>query len=84
MSDRGSALGNAATLDLALIGNCAISALVDPRARIAWCCMPRFDGDPVFHALLDSGGGIGEDGTFSMVGIVNGAVRLSKPWDHVV
>ena len=39
-------------LDLALIGNCAIGALVDRRGAIVWCCMPRFDGDPVFHALL--------------------------------
>jgi GH15 family glucan-1,4-alpha-glucosidase len=39
-------------LELGLIGNCGISALVDPRARIVWCCMPRFDGDPVFCALL--------------------------------
>jgi len=76
---RGSALGNAATLDLALIGNCAISALVDPRARIAWCCMPRFDGDPVFHALLDSGGGIGEDGTFAVE--LEGYARSEQHYD---
>jgi GH15 family glucan-1,4-alpha-glucosidase len=36
-----------------VIGNCAFSALVDARARIVWCCLPRFDGDPVFNALLD-------------------------------
>jgi GH15 family glucan-1,4-alpha-glucosidase len=41
-----------ASLDLALIGNCAISALIDGRARLVWCCMPRFDSAPVFHALL--------------------------------
>lgn len=39
-------------LDLGLIGNCSTSALVDPQARIVWSCMPRFDGDPVFCALL--------------------------------
>ncbi len=39
-------------LDLGLIGNCNISALIDRQARIVWCCLPRFDGDPVFHALL--------------------------------
>ncbi|RJQ47830.1 MAG: glycoside hydrolase family 15 protein [Gammaproteobacteria bacterium] len=39
-------------LELGLIGNCSISALVDPQARIVWSCMPRFDGDPVFCALL--------------------------------
>jgi len=39
-------------LELGLIGNCSISALIDPQARIVWSCMPRFDGDPVFCALL--------------------------------
>jgi len=39
-----------------MIGNCAYSALVDRQARIVWCCLPRFDGDPVFNALLDGSG----------------------------
>src|SRR5512135_1679601 len=39
-------------LDLALIGNCTLSALVDARANIKWGCFPRFDGDPVFCTLL--------------------------------
>jgi GH15 family glucan-1,4-alpha-glucosidase len=43
-----------ASLSLGVIGNCAFSALVDGRARIVWCCLPRFDGDPVFNALLDA------------------------------
>ena len=42
------------SLDLALTGNCAISSLVEQSGDIVWCCMPRFDGDPVFHALLGS------------------------------
>ena len=42
-----------AGLDLGVIGNCAFAALVDRRARIAWACMPRFDGDPVFAGLLE-------------------------------
>ncbi|AJG17891.1 glycoside hydrolase family 15 protein [Cupriavidus basilensis] len=45
----------APSLSLGMIGNCAISALVDGRGRIVWCCLPRFDGDPVFNALLDPG-----------------------------
>ncbi|MBI3343993.1 MAG: glycoside hydrolase family 15 protein [Gammaproteobacteria bacterium] len=45
-------------LDLGLIGNCSISALVDPRGRIVWSCMPRFDGDPVFCALLGNEQGV--------------------------
>ena len=43
----------APSLNLGLIGNCAYSALIDERARIVWCCLPRFDGDPVFNTLLD-------------------------------
>ncbi|OYV92304.1 MAG: hypothetical protein B7Z68_10365, partial [Acidobacteria bacterium 21-70-11] len=39
-------------LELGMVGNCNISALVDPQGRIVWSCMPRFDGDPVFCALL--------------------------------
>jgi GH15 family glucan-1,4-alpha-glucosidase len=39
-------------LDLALIGNCTIGALVDARANITWSCFPRFDGEPVFCSLL--------------------------------
>jgi GH15 family glucan-1,4-alpha-glucosidase len=39
-------------LDLALIGNSCVAALVDQRARIVWWCFPRFDGDPVFSRLL--------------------------------
>jgi GH15 family glucan-1,4-alpha-glucosidase len=39
-------------LDLALIGNCTIGALVDGRANFIWGCFPRFDGDPVFCSLL--------------------------------
>ena len=38
------------TLNLGMIGNCAYSALIDPQARMVWCCLPRFDGDqPPFY-----------------------------------
>jgi len=40
------------TLDLALIGNGSVGALVDARANITWGCFPRFDGDPWFCTLL--------------------------------
>ena len=39
------------SLELALIGNCNIGALVDAQANITWGCFPRFDGDPVFCTL---------------------------------
>ncbi|WP_111877634.1 glycoside hydrolase family 15 protein [Paracidovorax anthurii] len=38
-----------------MIGNCSVSALVDANAHIVWCCLPRFDGDPVFNALIQPG-----------------------------
>jgi GH15 family glucan-1,4-alpha-glucosidase len=41
-----------ADLDLAPIGNSAISALVDRRGRFVWACAPRIDSDPVFSNLL--------------------------------
>jgi GH15 family glucan-1,4-alpha-glucosidase len=50
-----------ANLELAMIGNCAISALIDANGRIVWACLPRFDGDPVFNALL-SGKAYGDEG----------------------
>ena len=45
----------APSLAMGVIGNCAFSALIDKRGRIVWCCLPRFDGDPVFNALLEPG-----------------------------
>jgi GH15 family glucan-1,4-alpha-glucosidase len=53
-------------LDLGLIGNSSISALIDRDARIVWCCLPRFDGDPIFHALLGHPKSAPDDGIFSV------------------
>lgn len=39
--------------DLGLIGNCQFSALVEKTGAVVWCCLPRFDSEPVFSALLD-------------------------------
>ncbi|WP_028311914.1 glycoside hydrolase family 15 protein [Derxia gummosa] len=41
------------SLELAVIGNSRIGALIDTRGDVVWMCVPRFDGDPVFCALLD-------------------------------
>ncbi len=40
------------SMDLGLVGNGSIGALIDERGEIAWCCFPRFDGDPLFCSLL--------------------------------
>lgn len=54
------------SLDLALIGNGSIGALIDDEARIVWCCFPRFDGDPAFCSLLDGERRPNQPGTFSI------------------
>ncbi|MBL8675242.1 MAG: glycoside hydrolase family 15 protein [Rhodospirillales bacterium] len=41
------------SLDLAVIGNGNIAALLDRRGTFVWACWPRIDGDPVFCALVD-------------------------------
>ena len=69
----------AANLDLALIGNCAISALIDARGAVVWCCMPRFDGDPIFHALLDSAEGAQQHAVFSVE--LEGFARSEQAYD---
>jgi GH15 family glucan-1,4-alpha-glucosidase len=87
-------IADMSSLDLAVIGNCTISALVDRRAQIVWSCFPRFDGDPVFSALLDSPEGrtdAEQKGVFAidMVGMVsceqtyleNTAVLVSRMTD---
>ncbi|MGE3623974.1 MAG: glycoside hydrolase family 15 protein, partial [Bdellovibrionales bacterium] len=53
------------SLELGVIGNCVIAALVDKQARIVWNCFPRFDSDPVFCSLL-MGSNAGEFGFFSI------------------
>jgi GH15 family glucan-1,4-alpha-glucosidase len=40
------------SLDLGVIGNCAIASLIDRNGRHVWHGLGRLDGDPVFNALL--------------------------------
>ncbi len=77
------------SLALGVIGNCAASALVDEHGTIVWSCMPRVDGDPVFHGLL--GAEREGDGTFAieLLGLArheqayveNTAVLRTRLWD---
>ena len=39
--------------DYALIGDCHGSALVSKDGSVDWCCLMRFDADPLFCRLLD-------------------------------
>ena len=40
------------TVDLAVIGNGRIAALVNTQGQLVWWCFPRFDSDPVFSRLI--------------------------------
>jgi GH15 family glucan-1,4-alpha-glucosidase len=55
-----------ANLDLAVIGNCQVAALLDDRGRIVWACLPKPDADPVFCALLKRDGGDSTSGVFAV------------------
>ena len=66
------------SLDLALVGNGAIGALIDTGATVVWCCFPRFDGDPVFGSLL--GGDSRPDRTGSFAIELVGAERIEQQY----
>lgn len=68
-----------ASLDLAMIGNCAVSALIDRHARIVWCCLPRFDSAPVFGALLSATQSATESGSFGIE--IEHMVRAEQAYD---
>jgi GH15 family glucan-1,4-alpha-glucosidase len=59
--------------DLGLIGNCQFSALVHSSGEIVWCCLPRFDSEPVFSTLLDS-----KDGGRYRIGPAGGEVGTQR------
>jgi len=66
------------SLDLALIGNGAIGALIDAGGTVVWCCLPRFDGDPTFSSLL--AGGPRPDGAGIFAIELVGAVRIEQQY----
>ncbi|MFO1329659.1 MAG: glycoside hydrolase family 15 protein [Rubrivivax sp.] len=69
----------AASLQLGLVGNGSVAALVDGQARIVWCCLPRFDSTPVFDALLHSRDGWPARGLFSIA--VEGLARSEQAYE---
>jgi GH15 family glucan-1,4-alpha-glucosidase len=70
-----------ADLELALIGNGRIGALVDAKASIVWACFPRFDGDPVFCSLLDTASPNDARGIWA-IDLVDGAEVLQSYADN--
>jgi GH15 family glucan-1,4-alpha-glucosidase len=66
------------SLDLALIGNGSIGALVDAEGAVVWCCFPRFDGDPAFCSLLR--GESPRDGLGAFTIELEGTVRTEQQY----
>ncbi len=65
------------TLDLAAVGNGTWAGLLDGRGRLVWACLPRFDSDPIFPALLDDSPP--DDGVFAIE--LEGAIRSEQRYD---
>jgi GH15 family glucan-1,4-alpha-glucosidase len=63
--------------DLALIGNCQFSALVERTGSVVWCCLPRFDSEPIFSTLLDA-----RDGGEFVVGSADGRPGTQRYLEH--
>ena len=53
-------------LDLAVIGNCQLNALIDRKGVVVWCCWPVPDGNPLFCSLLNKEGGEATSGMFAI------------------
>lgn len=80
------------TLDLGVIGNCSVAALVDAEGTIVWGCFPRLDGDAVFHSLLNGTPKEDSAGLFSLslvdqlhaeqAYLPNSAVLRTTLYDH--
>ena len=80
------------SLNLAVVGNCMVNALIDQHARIVWSCFPHFDSDPVFCSLLQPKGKQRGAGHFSidllhMAGssqdyVRNTAIAATTLYDH--
>jgi len=69
------------SLDLALIGNGTVGALVDGCAEINWACFPRFDGDPMFCSLLKARSGQRDDIGFYAIELLD-RVRVEQHYIH--
>lgn len=44
------------SLELGIIGNGTVAALVDENGQCGWLCLPRLDGEPVFNSLVGGAG----------------------------
>ncbi|MDP3899236.1 MAG: DUF5911 domain-containing protein, partial [Mesorhizobium sp.] len=69
---------SASSLDLGVIGNAAIAALIDGRGSLVWMCAPRMDGDPVFCRLLKGEAADSGDWSISVEDLVSTEQRYVR------
>ena len=41
-------------LNYGIIGNCRSAALINSKASIDWCCLPKFDSPSIFAKIIDN------------------------------
>jgi GH15 family glucan-1,4-alpha-glucosidase len=63
--------------DLGIIGNCQFAALAHRSGAIVFACLPRFDSEPVFGALLDE-----EDGGAFVIAPADGSLGTQRYLDN--
>src|SRR5712671_4346604 len=68
------------SLELGVIGNCQVSALIDRSGRYVWACLPRLDGDPVFCSLLRNDADGDAQGFFTTE--LSGAVQSEQVYER--
>ncbi|MFN4141754.1 glycoside hydrolase family 15 protein [Aestuariivirga sp.] len=66
------------SLDLWLIGNCQVSALIDRAGRFVWACVPQVDGDPLFSSLLSDRDPAGESAAGLWAVELEGCVSVTQ------
>jgi len=54
-----------------VVGNGSFGALIDRNARVVWSCLPTFDGDPTFCALLQPNQQVGGDFAIDLEDLVS-------------
>jgi GH15 family glucan-1,4-alpha-glucosidase len=54
-------------LELGVVGNCTFSALINRKGRVVWCCLPRFDSEPIFSSLINGDEETVKDGFFDVL-----------------
>ena len=75
---KGAATAAPPSLELGLIGNCRISALVDACGCIVWSCFPRLDGDPVFSSLVNGDNPEGGFYAIEMLDLASSSQRYER------